>query len=189
MGHERWTAMKEEGRDRSHLAGFAVGCATLLGGMMAVLVIATESASSPSGEHVRRSWPFPAWRTSRSSTRQTFGSAFCRRGDGPTRRFVRQSPSMKMVRLELQSCSWRKPVSHKLGNDRKHRQLHRNTYPNRKGFDNEMSGFHLRTCPRGDAGAGAIDRRKTGVNSVLGVAPTMADFVKEAAISGGDASA
>jgi hypothetical protein len=40
---EGWIVMKE-GRDRSHLAGIAVGCAVLLVGMMAILVIATEPA-------------------------------------------------------------------------------------------------------------------------------------------------
>lgn len=37
----------KEGHDRSHFAGFAVGCAALLVGMMAVLVITTEPASFP----------------------------------------------------------------------------------------------------------------------------------------------
>src|SRR6185312_6046428 len=43
------------------------------------------------------------------------------------------------------------------GNDRKRRQLVRDTYPNRKGFVHEIPGFQLCTCPAGDAGARAID--------------------------------
>jgi hypothetical protein len=46
----------KDGRDRSHLIGIAVGCAALLGGMMAVLVSTTE----PVGFQVARSDPPPA---------------------------------------------------------------------------------------------------------------------------------
>src|ERR1043166_3151059 len=96
----------KDASDRSRIVGIAVGCAALLGGMMAVMVGTTETATF----HVRR---------------------------------------VTQVRL---AAGHRNP-----GNDRKRRQLVRDTYPNRKGFVHEIPGFQLCTCPAGDAGARAID--------------------------------
>src|SRR5438067_8515607 len=99
-----------------------------------------------------------------SSIRQTFGSAFV--GEEMARRAgsfvvaINEDGVPRASKLFLaKTCVKRS------GNDRKHRPLDWNTCPNKKRFDNEISGFQRRTCPRGDAGAGAIDRRKTGVNS------------------------
>jgi putative membrane protein len=73
---------------------------------------------------------------------------------------VRSSGATMKWYFEPQSCSWRKPVSNSQGTIGSIFNWFWNTYPNKKGFDNEISGFELRTCPLGDACAGAIDRRK-----------------------------
>lgn len=81
----------KDGSDRSRIVGIAVGCAALLGGVMAVAVgtpepvtvqVADNDPSAPGASALaRRAARLGAWRT--------FGSPLGGRKDGAARRFVR----------------------------------------------------------------------------------------------------
>jgi len=148
----------KDASDRSRIVGIAVGCAALLGGMMAVMVGTTETATF----HVAGNDPPTPGASALARPHQPLDRA---PGDGASRRFV-WPPAIEIQGTIGSDVNWFVTLT-QTGKGSSMKYL--------------ASSFALVLLAT-PALAQSIGE-KTGVNSVLGVAPTTADFVKEAAIS------
>jgi putative membrane protein len=158
----------KDASDRSRIVGIAVGCAALLGGMMAVMVGTTETATF----HVAGNDPPTPGASALARSHRPLDRAPGERLQSPWRE---KRPRVTQVRwppaIETQGT---------IGSD-----VNWFVTLTQTGKGSSMkylaSSFALVLLAT-PALAQSIGE-KTGVNSVLGVAPTTADFVKEAAIS------